>query len=186
MSLLDGGWTVIQRRVDNEIDFNRNRVDYNIGFGKFNSSFWLGLKKIKRITDSQTYELYIGMESFLTGTSHLAHARYDSFSLGTDANDYSLSIGTYDTTSTAGDAFADHNGQKFSTPDEDNDSSMSSHCASIYSSGWWYKSCHDSHLNGIYYLDGVHPTSTKDGIIWDTWIGDSNTMKNVVMAIRPT
>ncbi len=183
MGLQGGGWTVIQRRVDNTTSFNRNRKDYNVGFGKFNSNFWLGLKKIKRLTDAATSELYIGMESFLT-SPQLAYAKYGSFSLGTDANDYPITITNYDASSTAGDAFVDHNGEKFSTPDEDNDSHATQHCANVYSSGWWYHNCLDSHLNGIYYWDGTHPTSTTDGIVYDEWLGVTHSLKTVVMAVR--
>ena len=185
MTLWSGGWTIIQRRVDNTTSFNRNRKEYNIGFGDFNGNFWLGLEKIKRLTDYETFELYIGLESFLTGTTaHLGWSKYGSFSLGTDANDYKLSISNYDTTSSAGDAFEFHDGEFFSTPDEDNDSGTS-HCGSIYSSGWWYHNCHDSHLNGVYYWNGVHPTATFDGIIWEDFTGNTNSLKTVVMAVRP-
>lgn len=185
MNLVGGGWTVIQRRVDNSTSFNRERKAYNVGFGKMNSNYWLGLEKIKRITDSATYELYIGLESFLGGSSQLAWSKYGTFSLGTDANDYQLSVGSFDLSSTAGKALDDHNGKKFSTSDDDNDTHDTIHCAVVYSSGWWFKDCHDSNLNGIYYWDGNHPTSVNDGIIWDTWLGDTRSMKTVVMAIRP-
>lgn len=187
MNLQDGGWTVIQRRVDATVSFDRDRKEYNVGFGEMDDgNFWLGLEKIKRITDSSTHELYIGLESFETGSSQLAYARYESFSLGTDALDYELSISSYVGSSTAPDSLLIHDGEKFSTPDEDNDGSTD-HCASDYSSGWWYHDCHSSHLNGIYYATGAHPTPVVvyDGIIWSAWLGQSKSMKTVVMAVRP-
>ena len=183
MNLVGGGWTIIQRRVDNSTSFDRTRKEYNVGFGGLNSNFWLGLKKIKRITDGGTHELYVGLESFLPGASQLAWSKYGSFGLGTDDLDYPISISSYDSSSTAGDAFVNHDGEKFSTPDEDNDSAAT-HCADTHSSGWWYHDCHDSHLNGIYYWDGTHPTSTADGIIWDKFLPDTRSMKTVVMAVR--
>lgn len=184
MNLQGGGWTIIQRRVDNSTSFNRGRKEYSGGFGNFNSNFWLGLKKMQRMTDSASHELYIGMESFVTASS-LAYAKYSTFSLGTDANDYPLTISGYDTSSTAGNAFVDHHGEKFSTPDDDNDASTSN-CAETFSSGWWFHDCHDSHLNGIYYHTGFHPTGQADGIIYDTWLSSPNSLKTVVMAIRRT
>lgn len=186
MNLQGGGWTIIQRRVDGTTSFNRSRSQYNVGFGDMDdSNFWLGLEKINRITDLSTHELYIGLESFVIGDP-LAWAKYGSFGLGTDTNDYILSFSSYDLDSTANNAFDNHNGEAFSTPDEDNDPSGSRHCADEYSSGWWYENCHDSHLNGIYYADGIqtHPTVT-DGIIWDTWLGQTQSLKTVVIAIRP-
>ena len=44
MSKLDGvdnGWTVIQRRVNNSVDFNKYWEDYAIGFGDLDGNFWL-------------------------------------------------------------------------------------------------------------------------------------------------
>lgn len=183
MSLREGGWTVIQRRVSNATSFSRNRPEYNVGFGEYNGNFWLGLEKIKRITDTGTYELYVGLESFLTA-SPLAWAEYGSFSLGTDDSDYTLSISSYNAASTAADALGDSNAKKFSTPDEDNDSSGTD-CAGVYQAGWWYNNCYKANLNGIYYWDGELPDVTvPDGIIWNEWL-NGKPLKTVVMAIRP-
>lgn len=184
MDLQGGGWTIIQRRVDNATTFDRKRKAYNVGFGHLDGgNFWLGLEKIKRITDTSTHELYIGMESFLTGSSQLSSKRYTSFGLGTDSNDYTLSVSGY--TGSNQDSLTPHNGKKFSTPDEDNDESAA-HCASDYKSGWWYNGvCHGSHLNGYYYWDGNGPIGSVDGIVWQSWLGYETSMKTVVMAVRP-
>ena len=162
-------------------------IEYQVGFGNFNSNFWLGLEKIKRLTDytGSTYELYIGLESFFSGSDQFRWVKYGSFGLGKAADNYRLNIGQYNTSSTGGDALSAHNGEKFSTPDNDVDSYAQKNCAKIFKSGWWFRNCHDSHLNGIYYVDGLHPTSIHDGIIWSTWLGDTISLKTVVMAIRP-
>ncbi len=190
MHIKSGGWTVIQRRVDNSTSFDRTRREYNNGFGHYDGNFWLGLEKIKRLTDydGQTFELYIGLESFLGGASHLGWSQYDTFSLNSDIDDYQLTVSGIVTGSTAGDGLGKHNGKKFSTPDEDNDPS-SSHCADDHKAGWWYDDCHDSNLNGVYHWNGKHPgpgTPTfYDGIIWEQWVQDENSLKTVVMAVRP-
>ena len=46
----DGGWTVIQRRVDGSVDFNRSWSDYEKGFGDLNGEFWYGLKSMNCLT----------------------------------------------------------------------------------------------------------------------------------------
>ena len=58
---------------------------YTTGFGHFQSSFWLGLEKIKRITALGTYELYIGMEDTFKDQ---AWAHYSSFKIGDAASKY--------------------------------------------------------------------------------------------------
>ena len=46
----DGGWTVIQRRIDGSVDFNRSWSDYEKGFGDLNGEFWYGLKNMNCLT----------------------------------------------------------------------------------------------------------------------------------------
>jgi hypothetical protein len=45
-----------------------------------------------------------------------------------------------------GDSLGYHNGKKFSTKDNDNDSSEYN-CATVYKGAWWYGSCHYANLN---------------------------------------
>ena len=200
MSLLrdggEGGWTVILRRVDATVTFNRVWSAYRNGFGDFNGNFWLGLQKIKDITDHSVFELYIGMERYMGG---VGYARYDSFSLDDESANYKLSLGAYNPTHTistaqaAGDALtATHNGKEFSTSDDDNDGSNSNHCAAVNMAGWWYDNCHDSHLTGMYYPgpEGLFASGqVPDGIVWKTWTVTtptiSESLKTVVMAVRP-
>ncbi|CAC5408517.1 unnamed protein product [Mytilus coruscus] len=43
----NGGWTVIQRRINGSEDFSRNWVEYENGFGDLQYEFWLGLQNFK-------------------------------------------------------------------------------------------------------------------------------------------
>lgn len=71
-----GGWTVIQRRVDGSVSFDRNWRDYRDGFGDLHSEFWLGNDHIHQLSIQGDYSLRIDMEDW----SHKhKHALYQSF-----------------------------------------------------------------------------------------------------------
>lgn len=193
MTLHGGGWIVIQRRIDNSLHFNKSMLSYKVGFGFLEGNFWLGLEKIHRITSSQPYELYIGMESFLDYPGDIGCAKYGTFYIKGAKDNYRLeTIGDYDSSlcklQGIGDSLRYHRGEDFSARDADNDSNGEVHCARKFGAGWWYNKCYQSQLNGYYYADGVVPEGKEKGIgiVWDSWIGASRSMKTVVMAIRPT
>ena len=187
MTLRDGGWTVIQQRVNGNISFNNTWDQYRNGFGDPYGNFWLGLENIRQITSlpGTTFELYIGMQSFHP-IDRYRFALYKSFSLGSEEQNYILNIGSLDRESNAGDSLFYHNGRQFSTPDRDNDSAPRTHCARVFRAGWWFHNCHDSLLNGHWYADGLlADLDLPDGIIWETWAGDRESLKATMMAIRP-
>ena len=189
MSLLGGGWTVIQQRVSDAVSFNRNWIDYKNGFGDLNANHWLGLDKIHDIVSkpSTTFELFVDLQSFHPFDT-TAFAHYQSFSVADETNKYELTIGPLDSSSSnpAGDSLSAHNGRQFSTPDQDNDSNLNTHCALDFKAGWWFRSCHDSLLNGHYYADGLLANlNFPDGIMWEAWVGDRESLKGSMMAVRP-
>lgn len=186
MTLLGGGWTVIQRRVNDSLTFNRSWDSYKNGFGDLVVNFWLGLDKIRRLTnyhssESGNMELYIGMETFSGATRF---SRYGIFNL--EGNNYRLRIGRLHPRSSGGDSLSSHDGQSFSTYDADHDSHPNKNCAAKFKGGWWYRNCHDSNLNGVYYRNGrMSNPQIPDGIIWEDVTGDYSSLKTNVMAIRP-
>ena len=187
MTLRGGGWTVIQRRLNDDVAFNKSWEEYRNGFGDLTTNFWLGLQKIRDITDDEdtVFELYIGMESFHP-VDVARFALYKSFSLGSEAEKYVLNIGPLDPVSDAGDSLTQHNRKQFSTPDQDNDSAPTKHCAEEFRAGWWFHNCHDSLLNGQWYAYGLLADfNVPDGIIWETWSGDQESLKTTIMAVRP-
>ena len=186
MTINGGGWTVIQRRIDGGLRFDRNYVCYKNGFGDLWQDFWLGLEKIHRLTqyDNAAMELYVGLES-LHPRHPDAFAHYADFKVKGEADGYMLTLSGFNSSSTAGDSLSSHSGQKFSTHDSDQDS-HSRNCAEIYKGGWWFRNCHESNLNGIYYEDGqLADFDVPDGIIWETWVGDQFSLTSTVLAIRP-
>ncbi|XP_034098908.2 angiopoietin-related protein 7-like isoform X3 [Drosophila albomicans] len=118
--LAGAGWTVIQRRMDGSVDFNRNWTDYREGFGDLRGEFFIGLDKLHLITKSQTHELYIYLKDF---NDKERYARYDHFYIGNEDEFYKIkSIGSY--SGDAGDDLKNHKDSKFSTSDRDNDDDL--------------------------------------------------------------
>ncbi|XP_019636528.1 PREDICTED: fibrinogen C domain-containing protein 1-A-like [Branchiostoma belcheri] len=160
-----GGWTVIQRRQDGSVPFDKTWTEYEQEFGNPTEEFWAGLGTIHDLTTQKQNELYVYLEDW---EGHSRHARYSVFSVGGASGNYQATLSGY--TGDAGDdlTLADENGRhsidgrEFSTKDQDNDDS-SSHCASTYGQGgWWYPaSCGYAMLNGQY-LTACSDTSTCD------------------------
>ncbi|XP_078578167.1 microfibril-associated glycoprotein 4-like [Branchiostoma floridae x Branchiostoma japonicum] len=153
-----GGWTVIQRRFDGSIDFNRPYDAFRYGFGSASGEQWLGLENMHLLTNQDAYELYIELEDW---GGEVKYAKYSSFSVGSSSTHYRLNVGGY--SGTAGDGFhldddteGDYvyirlDGQGFSARDVDRDA-ISGSCVGFRTLGgaWWYKNCAGSALNGPY------------------------------------
>ena len=55
-----GGWTVIQRRKDGNINFKqRVWVEYEDGFGNLYDEFWIGLRSMHCLANQEVWELQI-------------------------------------------------------------------------------------------------------------------------------
>ncbi|VDI26748.1 Hypothetical predicted protein [Mytilus galloprovincialis] len=160
-----GGWTVIQRRYDGSVNFQRTWAEYENGFGNVNGEYWLGNKYIHRLTSTGTYELKV----VLTGSSkYIKDALYRTFVVGNEASKYKLTVGDY--SGTAGDSLKYHNGMQFSTTDQDNDRS-SGKCVTD-DGPWWHDACRHSGLN----------TKFNSGLFWAGF--DAKCTKSVMMIRR--
>ncbi|CAK8679897.1 unnamed protein product [Clavelina lepadiformis] len=173
----DGGWDVIQRRLDGNQDFYLGWNNYVIGFGDPNDDYWIGLENIHRITTASPHELRIDLGDFLSLTRF---AKYRYFQINSAATNYSLSVGGF--SGNAGDGLRRLNGRPFSTYDRDNDGSSNTHCAVKYGGAWWYAACFSgaSNLNGEY-LRGAH--DNKGGVAWLPWRSNYS-LKTASMKIR--
>ncbi|XP_067121694.1 techylectin-5A-like [Centruroides vittatus] len=176
-----GGWTVFQRRGDfghPQNYFLKNWTEYSRGFGNLDEDFWLGNEKLHALTNQGSYSLRIDMKD-KEGNSR--YAQYKQFKIGNEQELFQLHVSGY--SGDAGDSLIlHHNGRKFSTVDKDNDEASSSNCAAYYKGAWWYNSCYDSNLNGLY-LNGPHK-SYGDGVEWYKWKGLHYSLPFVEMKIR--
>lgn len=193
MEAYGGGWTLLQRRYDGSVSFNRTWNDYKKGFGRLDGEFWLGNDMIHLLTRGREMVLRIQLEDF---EGLKAYATYEHFSVASEQEKYRLSIGAY--SGTAGDALHfsrtfDHDQKPFTTHDRDNDQYPSGNCGAYYGSGWWFDSCMSANLNGKYYKPWYR--GVRNGIYWGAWPNISRELyptnyrrafKTVSMMIRPS
>ncbi|KAM8718032.1 hypothetical protein ACLKA7_004698 [Drosophila subpalustris] len=170
-----GGWTIILRRMDGSVDFNRTWNSYKNGFGDLEGEFFLGLDKIHALTAERNQELLVLLED-QDGIE--AFENYESFAIGDEEEQYILhELGN--ASGSAGDSLTSHRGMKFSTFDRDNDIGKGN-CAKIFTGGWWYRNCHNSHLTGLY-----NDNNPGKGINWTSLRDYTHSLKKAVMMIRP-
>ncbi|XP_007901156.1 angiopoietin-related protein 1a [Callorhinchus milii] len=174
-----GGWTVIQRRMDGAVNFFRNWENYKKGFGNIDGEHWLGLEKIHRLTVQGNYKLYIKLEDW---NDKKVYAEYTSFRVEDEGDYYRLRVGSYQ--GTAGDSLIWHNGKQFTTLDRDRDL-YSGNCAHFHKGGWWYNACAHSNLNGVWYRGGHYRSKYQDGVYWAEFRGGSYSLKSAVMMVKP-
>jgi len=72
----------------------------------------------------------------------------------------------------SGDSLLNHKDSPFSTKDADHDSWGGS-CSTHYHGAWWYHSCRESNLNGLY-----------SGVLRGSWLRWDESLKAVTMKMR--
>ncbi|CAL7944179.1 unnamed protein product [Xylocopa violacea] len=140
------GWIVVARRIDGTLDFDRNWIEYTLGFGSPVTEYWIGNEILHVLTRDNCTSLRIDM---LDIYGERWRAEYESFTVESEETGYRLRV--YGYTGNATDAFSYQNGMAFSTKDRDMDVSTS-HCARNYHGGWWFNRCQHANLNGKYSL----------------------------------
>ncbi|CAL1292507.1 unnamed protein product [Larinioides sclopetarius] len=140
--------------------------------------FWLGNDNIYALTNHRLSSIRFDLQA-VDGEKRYAH--YDDFWIEDESNMYRLHIDGY--SGNAGDSISElHHNQKFSTKDQDK-SNHTYNCALEYKGAWWYRNCHHSNLNGMYYR-GKH-ASSSDGVNWRTFKGFNESLDTTEMKIRP-
>ncbi|XP_063058416.1 fibrinogen like 1B [Engraulis encrasicolus] len=189
-----GGWTVLQKRRNGKVDFNKDWADYRDGFGNFelwNDEFWLGNENMHSLLTGDDYLLKIDLMDW---NGEKSFAIYDRFKISDEKDRYRLSVGGY--SGPAGDALsggsnmveqwsASLGGMQFTTRDEDNDRYTQGNCAEENKGGWWYNRCHAANLNGRYYRGGAYKGDNDDGVVWGSWRGLWYSLRHTTIKIRP-
>ena len=177
-----GGWTVIMKRkrlLPANLNFNRGWVQYENGFGNLNTEFWLGLRNIHCLTTREDVDMMIDLrDNYGNGMTWIYHL----FRVNGSDDKYRLQIGQSEGPSGGFDAMAYHNGNQFSTRDNDG---TPVNCARFhYPGGWW----HDN--PGCFsrgsYLTGPHTDAdVYNRLLWYTGDGGGHKYyENVVMKVR--
>ena len=148
MDIDGGGWTVIQRRVDNSTDFNRTWTRYRQGFGNLSINFWLGLDAIHNLTKKGSM-LRIDVTKKVDGSQ--VYTKYNHFKIGNESTNYKLHISGY--AGSYHDGFVNSDGTMFTTKDRHNGEEYIN-CATKSKGGWWHLGCYNS-LNGLFPGPGI-------------------------------
>ncbi|XP_063416001.1 ryncolin-1-like [Mytilus trossulus] len=112
-------------------------------------------------------------------------AKYTTFKVGDALSKYKLTIGGF--TGNVPDAFAsgNHNGQKFTTSDNDNDQ-KSGNCATEQNrggGGWWFSRC-EMVCFTFPYANNTKGITGNGLIQWEYWKGSTYSLKYASMMIR--
>ncbi|XP_078411958.1 angiopoietin-related protein 4 [Cetorhinus maximus] len=177
----EGGWTIVQRRRDGSVDFDRLWQAYKDGFGNLTGEFWLGLEKLYTIVHQGGYLLRIELEDW---ENHTEHTEYP-FSLGSEATDYTMTLKS-PISGNLKNAISESSGLGFSTRDRDHDLKFNMSCAKHLTGGWWFTTCGQANLNGKYFASKPRQRhERKQGIFWKPWKGRNYPLKTTTMMIRP-
>ncbi|KAL2295076.1 hypothetical protein Nmel_018225 [Mimus melanotis] len=185
----EGGWTVIQRRMDGSVDFDQLWDAYKNGFGDLRANvmslisgdFWLGLEKMHHLVQEGKYNLLIELEDW-EGNSQMVQFL---FSLGGESTAYTLNL-VGPLTGELENAIGEFRQLPFSTRDRDHDLKADTNCAKHLSGGWWFSTCGHANLNGKYFRSIPRQRhERKQGIFWKTWKGRYYPLKSTIMKIQP-
>ncbi|XP_029954688.1 microfibril-associated glycoprotein 4-like [Salarias fasciatus] len=173
-----GRWTVFLNRQNGELNFYRPWASYLHGFGDPAGEHWLGLEYLRELTEDGPYQLRVVLEDF---DGECVYAQYDSFYIDAECDGYKLHVSGF-TDGGAGDSLSVHNGNKFSTFDNDQDNSTTN-CAQRFLGAHWYNACYDSNPTGIYQWGHVIDRFSN-GMIWSQWKGLEYSVKGIIMMFR--
>ncbi|XP_035867687.1 LOW QUALITY PROTEIN: angiopoietin-2 [Phyllostomus discolor] len=179
METAGGGWTVIQRREDGSVDFQRTWKEYKVGFGNPAGEYWLGNEFVSQLTSQRRHALRIRLADWEGGE---AYALYEHFYLSGEDLNYRIHLRGL--SGTAGKISSiSQPGSDFSTKDADKDKCVCK-CSQMLTGGWWFDACGPSNLNGMYYPQRQN-TNRFNGIKWYYWKGSGYSLKATAMMVRP-
>ena len=189
MSILGGGWTVVQRRVDGSISFEGDWERYKHGFGEVSREFWYGNENIHNLTKDGDNEIIFELQG-VNGLFY--HPFYQQFKVDSEDDQYKLTVGAYEhkygrrlpehPSQTDGFDFVYNNQMKFSTIDRDNDDSAINCAVNYRGMGWWFNTCSAISIN-----DPLFGVNGMNSMKWEQITGSqtqTKPLKSTEMMIR--
>ncbi|PIK62950.1 hypothetical protein BSL78_00077 [Apostichopus japonicus] len=82
-----GGWTVFQRRMDNNTSFYQDWIAYKEGFGDNSGNVWLGNEKLHYLTTGKNFMLRIDIT---TADGQPLYAEYTEFAIESETTNYRM------------------------------------------------------------------------------------------------
>lgn len=149
------GWTLVQQRLDSAGSiFKKEWTEYENGFGSEAGNYWMGLKKMSQLTNSEPQRLRIDM--YAPGLKHWVSTEYETFFIDPETKQYTIHVSANEDNipGNAGNVFNLKNDGKsnwvvnnmpFTTPKHAG--SGSAKCATEYKGGWWFNDCYACDLN---------------------------------------
>ncbi|TNN54755.1 Angiopoietin-1 [Liparis tanakae] len=176
METAGGGWTVIQRREDGGVDFQRTWKEYKMGFGSLPAEHWLGNEYVYQLTSQRQYALRVELTDW---DGHQAFSLYDRFQIGGEKQNYSVRRRV---PARRRPQRQEHIEQIAAPRRLDQSHGPVGSCRP--SQGWWFDACGPSNLNGMYFAQGQH-IGKLNGIKWHYFKGPSYSLRATAMMIRP-
>ncbi len=191
MEEFGGGWTVLQRRINGSVSFNRTWADYKRALVTLKASSGLAMIK-STCSPNQGHDPAHWAWRF-EGTR--GYAKYEQFYVSNEFLNYRLSLSGYSgllemlcslaNTSTMIRSSSLHRTRTTTC-------TLQGTVERTTDRGWWFDACMSANLNGKFYKTKYK--GKRDGIFWGTWHNLTSeyyltnyrqTFKNVKMMIRP-
>uniref|UniRef100_A0A914X702 Fibrinogen C-terminal domain-containing protein n=1 Tax=Plectus sambesii TaxID=2011161 RepID=A0A914X702_9BILA len=166
-----GGWTVIQRRIDDNLSFyDKLWNDYKVGFNNgLENNFWLGNDIIHVLTNKNSnvavrVDIWGDRNPNSTNPNGSWSEMHNGIIIDDEAHFYRLHLLSGKAATYEDDNLSLSSGLNFSTVDAIHGPSPSCYSSAYQSGGWWLYGCSDGDLNGKY----VPPKwGTGYGFSWD-------------------
>lgn len=136
MDGINGGWILLQQRINVHFNFLRSWNSYEKGFGEPGFGYWLGNSYMHAITLNRKYVLRFEFLDYVDERNQMLFLEFDNFQVLSSLKYYTIQTGKYRGNMAN---IMDINNFAFSTWDRDNDKSKRA-CAIINRGAWWYGS----------------------------------------------